>query len=254
MKNSMKTEDEMINQQELNVENCHRELVSGSFGFTLAEVLITLGVIGIVAALTIPNLINGYQKKVAVTRLKTSYSLLTQAITAAKAQHGDIINWERDANKILFDYIAPNIKSEKFTNHMDYDYQHVMCNNKQVYKFLDGGGMGSPFNSISPSIKLANGVCIALNRIDDSSALQSNLFIDINGPDSPNINGKDLFVFILRFNEGKIMPEGYNWAANNDITSANLTGNCNKSAKYGGTFCATVIMKAGWEMPKNYPW
>ncbi len=37
--------------------------------FTLAEVLITLGIIGIVAAMTIPNIINGYNKKVVETRL-----------------------------------------------------------------------------------------------------------------------------------------------------------------------------------------
>lgn len=39
------------------------------FAFTLAEVLITLGIIGIVAAMTIPTLINNYQKKITVTRL-----------------------------------------------------------------------------------------------------------------------------------------------------------------------------------------
>ncbi len=114
--------------------------------------------------------------------------------------------------------------------------------------------MGSPFNSMSPSIKLANGVCISLNRINDSNSTQSNIFIDINGTNPPNINGKDLFVFIFRFNEGKILPEGYNWGKNNDLTTPNLQGNCNKKAQFGGTYCATVIMNAGWEMPKNYPW
>ncbi len=226
----------------------------GLKGFTLAEVLITLGIIGVVAALTIPTLINNYQKKVTVTRLKTAYSLLTQAITTAQAQHGDIANWERDANIILFDYIAPNLKSEKFTKDIDFDYQHTMCNNQQAYKFLSGTGMGSPFNSMSPSIKLANGVCISLNRINDSSSTQSNIFIDINGTNPPNINGKDLFVFIFRLNEGKIIPEGYVWGKNHDLTTPDLQGNCNKNAQFGGTYCSTVIMNAGWEIPKNYPW
>ena len=48
-------------------------------GFTLAEVLITLGVIGIVAALTMPALIANYQKKVLETRIKKFYSVLNQA-------------------------------------------------------------------------------------------------------------------------------------------------------------------------------
>ena len=39
-------------------------------GFTLAEVLITLGIIGVVAALTIPNLIAGYEKQVTISKLQ----------------------------------------------------------------------------------------------------------------------------------------------------------------------------------------
>ncbi len=47
-------------------------------GFTLAEVLITLGVIGLVAALTMPSLIAHYQKKVLVTQIKKAYSTLNE--------------------------------------------------------------------------------------------------------------------------------------------------------------------------------
>lgn len=41
-------------------------------GFTLAEVLITLGIIGVVAAMTMPSLIQNYRKKEATTRIKNS--------------------------------------------------------------------------------------------------------------------------------------------------------------------------------------
>ena len=53
-------------------------------GFTLAEVLITLGIIGIVAAMTLPALVGKYQKKVTVTRLKKFYSTMQQAIQLAE--------------------------------------------------------------------------------------------------------------------------------------------------------------------------
>ena len=49
-------------------------------GFTLAEVLITLGIIGVVAAMTIPMLIINYQKRLTLTRLKKTYSQLNQVI------------------------------------------------------------------------------------------------------------------------------------------------------------------------------
>ena len=45
--------------------------------FTLAEVLITLGVIGVVAALTLPAFINNYEKHVTLTRLKYSYNIFS---------------------------------------------------------------------------------------------------------------------------------------------------------------------------------
>jgi len=46
--------------------------------FTLAEVLITLGIIGVVAAITIPSLIANYQKRVIETTLKEDYSIMAQ--------------------------------------------------------------------------------------------------------------------------------------------------------------------------------
>lgn len=48
-------------------------------GFTLAEVLITLGIIGVVSAMTIPNLIAKYQKEQTVVKLKKAISILNQA-------------------------------------------------------------------------------------------------------------------------------------------------------------------------------
>ena len=49
-------------------------------GFTLAEVLITLGIIGIVAAMSIPSLINKVQEITFKSKLKKSYSLLSQTV------------------------------------------------------------------------------------------------------------------------------------------------------------------------------
>ena len=49
------------------------------FGFTLAEVLVTLGIIGVVSALTMPTLISNHQEKVRITMLQTVYSQLSQA-------------------------------------------------------------------------------------------------------------------------------------------------------------------------------
>ena len=55
---------------------------------TVGEVLITLGVIGVVAAMTMPTLIKKYQQHVAVTQLKKAYTELNQAIKFSEAEYG----------------------------------------------------------------------------------------------------------------------------------------------------------------------
>ncbi len=57
-------------------------------GFTLAEVLITLGIVSVVAALTIPAMIAKYNEMVMVNKLKRTYSELANAIELRKAELG----------------------------------------------------------------------------------------------------------------------------------------------------------------------
>ena len=62
-----------------------------NLGFTLAEVLLTLGIIGVVAAMTIPMLITNYQKKQVAAQLKESYSVFQQAVNFPKMITVDLI-------------------------------------------------------------------------------------------------------------------------------------------------------------------
>lgn len=62
--------------------------------FTLAEVLITLGIIGIVAALTLPALVASNKEKARVTNLKKIYSQMQNAWNMAIAENGDATNWD----------------------------------------------------------------------------------------------------------------------------------------------------------------
>ena len=58
--------------------------------FTLSEVLITLGIIGMVAALTMPAVIANYQKQETVSRLQKVYSVLSQAVKRAELSEGEL--------------------------------------------------------------------------------------------------------------------------------------------------------------------
>jgi prepilin-type cleavage/methylation N-terminal domain protein len=63
-------------------------------GFTLAEVLVTLGIIGVVVAITLSVLISEYRKQVTVNKLRHVYSLLKNAESMAVKDYGDMRNWD----------------------------------------------------------------------------------------------------------------------------------------------------------------
>ena len=84
-----------------------------NFGFTLAEILITLGIIGIVAALTAPQLVSNYQKKVVPIRLKKMYKTLWNAIYMAEEENGPTDNWTLIDYEEARDFYKKQIKRRK---------------------------------------------------------------------------------------------------------------------------------------------
>lgn len=82
------TED---NSPKYSVVNCI--LLLKKAAFTLAEVLITLGIIGVVAAMTLPSLIQNYHEKQRVTQLKKAYSVMQNAFLMAQEEYGDVTDW-----------------------------------------------------------------------------------------------------------------------------------------------------------------
>ena len=82
------TED---NSPKYRMVNC--TLLLKKAAFTLAEVLITLGIIGVVAALTLPSLIQNYHEKQRVTQLKKAYSVMQNAFLMAQEEYGDVTDW-----------------------------------------------------------------------------------------------------------------------------------------------------------------
>lgn len=87
-------------------------------GFTLAEVLITIGIIGVVAAMTIPTLISKIGKRQLESQIKASYATIAQTMRSAEADGVDfdmqIQDGGVDSMKEWFQtYMAPYMKTEK---------------------------------------------------------------------------------------------------------------------------------------------
>ncbi len=227
--------------------------------FTLAEVLITLAIIGVVAALTIPTVVRNYQKIQTVTKLKKVYSALSNTTNLAIAEHGPIQGWEigtiyggEAAQKFADTYMIPYLKVSKncgikTTGDCAFKYTNLSKNST--------GQLGTSYTRFY----LNDGTLIGLALIhygnDPELNQAARVEIDINGQKAPNIVGKDYFAFDYKIKNfasgnGRFVPLG-------DITSSRtyLMGGewgCNKNGH--GSYCAALIMKDGWEIKDDYPW
>lgn len=154
-------------------------------GFTLAEVLITLGIIGIVAALTIPALMNNIQDAQYRTAYKKAYSTANQAWLMAYNEDKIIsrTGWIDDgANVANFNAFKSEMKVTKdcnSNNNIDCwpigDYFFLDLPDANALAFIDTSGM---------TWSLSN-----------SGGSGSELLVDVNGPQKPNKYGQDRFYF-----------------------------------------------------------
>ena len=213
-------------------------------GFTLSEVLITLGVIGVVAALTLPTLIKNYQKHVTVNKLKTAYSIFSQAVIYSIEENGDPSNWNVDKDTFLSIYINPYLKNPSEVKPYNIYTTRSLKDGKGIYTTL-------LFHTIqTKTFVLNNGMSYSFTLHPNWGNVPSyNIFVDINGAAEPNILGKDVFTFIVTLDKGLRMA-GYTG------TIQGLMNECNKngSGYYSGINCGAIIEKSGWKIPEDYPW
>lgn len=201
-------------------------------GFTLAEVLITLGIIGIVAAMTIPAIINQTNGKELEAELKKAYSVLQNAFNQMSYDEGQTINRINYSNQTFIPIFKKYFKISK-------DCGTFGCESGNA---PEGGGY-----KISNNYKTYNNMELKTNLLDDGQVIISDgmfimveninglllITIDINGyKKKPNRWGHDLFTFQVMDN-GKLLPMG---AKNTNYNEKNY---CSATAtnNYNGIGC-----------------
>jgi len=175
-------------------------------GFTLAEVLITLGIIGVVASLTIPTLMQNSTEKATVVALKKTYSVLSQAYKLAELDNGSPDQWDVVAGNHMLSPLLPYLKVTK--NCLD---GSKGCWPPGVdYKYMTAawGGLGVYDDAAGPKLMLADGTLIyglsytsdCSTPVGDTLSLQNACgiyYVDVNGFKRPNQWGIDTFLFYL---------------------------------------------------------
>ena len=232
--------------------------------FTLAEVLITLGIIGIVAAMTLPTLITDYQKKATVNQLKVVYSILSQAIVRAQTDYGDMSEWDFGQNMDFSteegqDAINESLKN--FAHKYFFPYIKVIAdcgtNNKThcSYPVSFNWDQEIEQSSVNDYRFIVNNTMLVRLQYDNVEGIFGNgifMWVDINGPQKPNRYGRDLFCFYLDRSKEALYPYVRGQTRENML---NGFRGCNKPGSWhAGQWCAGLIEYDGWEIKDDYPW
>lgn len=230
--------------------------VKNLLGFTLAEVLITLGIIGIIAALTIPSLINMYQDQAVVSQLKKDYKILLQAFNEIKSSEGDLQSWcpfstystEIAASTCAGDLFAAHLKVMKNCG----TGTDAECIPALGYKFLKESASYDAAYSASNyyKIQLIDGSTIIFDALPDvnyDGIYRLWVFIDTNGPKPPNKWGYDFYEFKVNstnFSPNNVGPS-YPRVLVPDYTNRNgalSAQGCNNTGLTSGDGCASWVI------------
>lgn len=242
--------------------------------FTLAEILITLSVIGIVASLTIPVVIASYQKRLYIAKLKKFYTTFNQALTQVAADHGcpgslactglfkpGTDNLSLGNELVKYFKVAKNCKTD----------HNKGCFADKSLRLYDGSGLNEySSNDLTAYYKFitADNMSISIMNYTWNSPSNSNckysgfsrnmtghlkqycgvVWVDVNGLQKPNIEGRDTFYFYISNGKGPLL---YPFAGYDDVRYWKLSNpnKCTPANAYG-EYCAARIMEEGWEM--NY--
>lgn len=205
----------------------HEKTWRKRFAYTLAEILIVLGIIGVVSAMTIPTMINDFQDQQYKTAYKKAYSAISQAflnasregdigsLTGTYGSDGSEANFEAIKNQFV---VIKECDDSNIDECWDKSGEHWRSDHYDVPSFVDKSGF---------AWKLRN-----LDAVNGAPAI----LVDTNGLKGPNKYGQDRFPFTYRGSPGttwsninetptKIMPFAQDITAD-DISDSNKVTSC----------------------------
>lgn len=212
-----------------------------NLGFTLAEILLTLGIIGIVASMTIPPLINNANDTALKNQWKKDYTSINQAtMSMMKDNGGSITNLFPDNNAVKNAFkLYLNV-----TKDCDEGASAGICwHADNTYYAKDGTPTNMGTAGGKPALMLADGSMMYFYKNDCTVKFASTdlyrcatVMVDVNGFKKPNVLGKDLFS--ARIMTDRVVPCGIPGDFGNLTCAEDTTGGwaCSYEALYDHPF------------------
>ena len=220
--------------------------------FTLAEVLITIGIIGVLAVLTLPSLISHHKMIESVNRLKKTYSVLNQVYKMGELDYGEIENWDWNlSTKDFFNkYFVPYLS---ITENCEVNQTSACWNDSGTIYYLNGNDSRQVIKSNSyAKVKLVDGTLLAFQNQSE----HAHFYIDTNGKRRPNMYGKDIFVVtitkgVFKENNRHDISHAGLWLYGTGMSLDVMKSNCKNNSE--GLLCAAYLYFNNWQIPQDYP-
>lgn len=222
-------------------------------GFTLAEVLVTLGIIGVVSAMTVPSLMQNYQRQSYITQLHKIYNELQQAFVQEMTEQNALNLYEAGLNS------KTSIKNF-FNKHLRVIQT---CEGiaepcfKTTYRNLNGASLTFPGTwGAGNCAVIASGAAVCLDYPSSNGSF-GYVFIDVNGQKEPNILGRDAF-YLAVFKDGVLDTKKATIECRTNGTCSGAASledargtveNCKSATSYiEADSCFGQILNDNWEM------
>lgn len=204
-------------------------MIKKTLAFTVAEILVAMSIVGVVAAMTIPTLYYNKTKKEYSVKLKNFYSRMQNAIEDMQVDKGSFKDMKKPDN-------TDQSRTAWYLNNIDPYMGHQYVKDRKIY-YKDGSSLDL----------LWTGGCLDVNY-------------DVNGDKSPNRDGYDIYRFLYCFDDGNrnswfgdketfFGSYGAGFVATS-TTRAQMINQCKASAAY----CSRLLQVDNWEYKQDYPY
>ena len=241
-------------------------------GFTLAEVLITLSILGVVAVIMIQNVTSHYRKTLLLTYKKKNYSVLDNAFEFAKIYYGDPSTWDGLMENPLTggETSVSRAFANKFKQSLnivkDCDTNVSECWDYEP-KNIDGTShiLQVSDNRYRPSVayKLKDGTNLLFVAVGSGMNLYPTIVADLNGKKGPNRLGIDIFMFSINLKVATNNPrygklEGFAFHHTGNIERNKLFNGSADACKHAnnataGAECSALVILDGFKFADDYP-
>lgn len=223
--------------------------------FTLTELLIALGIIGAIAAISIPSLMTSINNRILTNQLKSTVGAIQQLMN-------DEMVTKNTKSLQDTDFAAPSKLIGTPTEPSTHFSTTRVCNTSELsqkecwkttatgaakiqYRLINGndtGVSGPTYYSVVLKNGAILGYTLANGTIGTNDKTIGEFCIDVNGTEPPNMRGRDYFCFYVT-NKGRIID-----LKDQTITTETKINTCKST---GGTanYCFGAIVDSGWKMP-----